>query len=155
MYVICEDGVLVIEECAFCVVRGARGVVGSCSERWRLAQHLLNGGHTQDNETAVAERVLRDIASLKKRFGRRLAAEEPSRASISRHRRYSLGVEARRVLKGWIDTHMDDPYPSMNEKTELAAAARLSMKQVNDWFTNYRKRHWEDEMKQAYRAGFP
>lgn len=36
--------------------------------------------------------------------------------------------------------------PSVAEKHELAAAANLSIKQVNDWFTNFRKRHWEEEM---------
>ena len=31
------------------------------------------------------------------------------------------------------------------EKHELAAESSLTLKQINDWFTNYRKRHWEDE----------
>ena len=74
---------------------------------------------------------------------------EPLRSSISRHRRYSLGAEARRVLKGWVELHIDDPYPSVSEKHELSMAAGLSIKQVNDWFTNFRKRHWEIEMYNA------
>ncbi len=31
------------------------------------------------------------------------------------------------------------------EKHDLAAESNLTLKQINDWFTNYRKRHWEDE----------
>ena len=30
------------------------------------------------------------------------------------------------------------------EKQKLADASKLTLKQINDWFTNYRKRHWED-----------
>ena len=70
-------------------------------------------------------------------------------------RRYSLGSEARRVLKGWVDGHLADPYPSVQEKQQLAAHANLSIKQVNDWFTNYRKRHWEDEMLDVAAARAP
>lgn len=36
----------------------------------------------------------------------------------------------------------------MPEKHKLAEEASLTLKQVNDWFTNYRKRHWEDEVVQ-------
>ena len=88
--------------------------------------------------------MLGEIMELKKRHAR--PGEQPSRSSIARHRRYTLGSDARRVLKGWVDMHIEDPYPSVAEKHQLANAANLSIKQVNDWFTNYRKRHWEDEM---------
>ena len=37
----------------------------------------------------------------------------------------------------------------MAEKQQLANDADLTMKQVNDWFTNYRKRHWEEELDVA------
>ena len=102
------------------------------------------------------ERALQEIKSLKTRFGtlKSIRHQEtepyPSRSSISRHqRRYSLGVEARRVLKSWVDDHLEDPYPTVNEKNQMAQAAGLTIKQVNDWFTNYRKRHWEGEMMVA------
>ena len=69
-----------------------------------------------------------------------------------RHRRYSLGVDARRVLKGWVDKNIKDPYPAVHEKIQLAEEAGLTIKQVNDWFTNFRKRHWEDEMHEVRRG---
>jgi hypothetical protein len=99
------------------------------------------------------ESVLREIATLKKRFGRREARpSSPTRSSIMRHRRYSLGVDARRVLKNWVDRNIEDPYPSVQEKIQLAEEAGLTMKQVNDWFTNFRKRHWEGEMNESRRG---
>ena len=109
----------------------------------QTCQILLTGGECAEDER---ERVIAEISLLMKRYSRHA---EPSKSSISRHRRYSLGAEARRILKGWVDLHIDDPYPSVSEKHELAMAAGLSIKQVNDWFTNFRKRHWEDEMYSA------
>ena len=106
----------------------------------QTCQMLLTGPECAEDER---ERVIAEISLLMKRYSRHA---EPSRSSISRHRRYSLGAEARRVLKGWVELHIDDPYPSVSEKHELSMAAGLSIKQVNDWFTNFRKRHWEMEM---------
>ena len=34
------------------------------------------------------------------------------------------------------------------------SSAGLSIKQVNDWFTNYRKRHWEQELVKAQALDF-
>lgn len=106
----------------------------------------------QPTELNFAERtqILRDISQLKKRYTN--SSQAASRSSISRHRRYSLGSEARRVLKGWVDTNMEDPYPSVAEKHQLAQQANLSIKQVNDWFTNYRKRHWDEERDAIMKA---
>eukprot|EP00327_Prymnesium_parvum_P033981 CAMPEP_0195593650 /NCGR_PEP_ID=MMETSP0815-20121206/999_1 /TAXON_ID=97485 /ORGANISM="Prymnesium parvum, Strain Texoma1" /LENGTH=269 /DNA_ID=CAMNT_0040732807 /DNA_START=121 /DNA_END=930 /DNA_ORIENTATION=- len=59
--------------------------------------------------------------------------------------RFSLTSQSRNVLKQWVDQHLDHPYPSPLEKNVLARAANISLKQVNDWFTNFRKRHWNTE----------
>ena len=96
---------------------------------------------------AALAKVLADIALLKRRYSRSVRASSPAaRCSIARQRRFSLGIDARRILKNWVDDNLEDPYPTVQEKQELGASAGLTMKQVNDWFTNYRKRHWEDEM---------
>ena len=106
-------------------------------------QILAGGGHATDPEG-----LLEEIAQLKKRYCRPSTGseDEPTRKSICRHRRYSLSSDARNVLKAWVDEHIEDPYPSIEEKQVLAQKGNLSIKQVNDWFTNWRKRHWEDEM---------
>ena len=72
-------------------------------------------------------------------------------AQSHRHRRVARGARTR-VLKNWVDRNIEDPYPSVQEKIQLAEEAGLTMKQVNDWFTNFRKRHWEMEM---YNASVP
>lgn len=70
---------------------------------------------TSSDQAPNREHVLKEISQLRKRFGRS-TGPSPSRCSISRHRRYSLGIEARRVLKGWVDEHITDPYPSIQGK---------------------------------------
>ena len=59
----------------------------------------------------------------------------------------SINAEARRgvsMLTRWFNEHVEDPYPTTLEKQVLASNAHMSVKQVNDWFTNHRKRHWPD-----------
>lgn len=74
---------------------------------------------THGTMTTSHERVLQEIAVLKKRYGRSTNASRsgftsPSRCVIVRnHRRYSLSSNARSVLKTWVDAHIDDPYPSV------------------------------------------
>ena len=129
---------------------GAGGQKHFGAEAMRVLQsceHMLLAGFGEEDR----ERVLKEISTLKKRY--RSPPVEFSRGSISRHRRFSLGADARRILKEWVDDHIDDPYPSVAEKQQLAAEANLSIKQVNDWFTNYRKRHWEDAMQNANAGG--
>lgn len=83
------------------------------------AEVLLNDHGVK---TTSHERVLQEIAVLKKRYGRSANASrssstspsEPSRCVIVRtHRRYSLSSNARSVLKAWVDAHINDPYPSV------------------------------------------
>jgi len=111
---------------------------------------LLNG---TDGEGVDRDRVLHEIGLLKKRYRHNLAtgSRQASRCLIMRRsrrqeRRHTLGMEARRLLKEWVDAHLEEPYPTIVEKQELASATCLSLKQINDWFTNYRKRHWDESM---------
>jgi len=43
-------------------------------------------------------------------------------------------------LLEWYDKHRDYPYPSKEEKAQLAVASGKSFKQVSEWFTNRRAR---------------
>lgn len=49
-----------------------------------------------------------------------------------------------RVLKEWLlsPEHFDFPWPTEDEKLQLAAAAGISLKQLGVWMTNARKRIW-------------
>ncbi|GAU90890.1 hypothetical protein RvY_03246 [Ramazzottius varieornatus] len=55
-------------------------------------------------------------------------------------RRGILPREAIGVLRAWLFSHIVHPYPSEDEKRQLAAQTRLSLLQVNNWFINARRR---------------
>ncbi|TNV83930.1 hypothetical protein FGO68_gene6599 [Halteria grandinella] len=48
--------------------------------------------------------------------------------------------QATSVLKRWLVDHLQNPYLKPHEKTQLAQASGLTKKQVQNWFTNIRKR---------------
>jgi hypothetical protein len=45
-----------------------------------------------------------------------------------------------KVLKSWLASHKDFPYPSDEEKVELEVETGLSRSQISNWFTNARRR---------------
>jgi len=47
------------------------------------------------------------------------------------------------TLKNWLTEHFQDPYPSPAEKIRLANEAGITLKQVQNWFTNARGRIWK------------
>jgi len=43
-------------------------------------------------------------------------------------------------MTDWLRQHQDNPYPNDDEKEDLIASTRLTMNQINYWFTNARRR---------------
>eukprot|EP01017_Pseudomicrothorax_dubius_P031650 TRINITY_DN4062_c0_g1_i2.p1 TRINITY_DN4062_c0_g1~~TRINITY_DN4062_c0_g1_i2.p1 ORF type:complete len:174 (+),score=12.72 TRINITY_DN4062_c0_g1_i2:120-641(+) len=54
--------------------------------------------------------------------------------------RRRISAKASRILNTWLEEHMEDPYPTMEDKLVLAQKAELTVKQVKTWFTNQRAR---------------
>ena len=52
----------------------------------------------------------------------------------------NLPPHAKEVLSAWLMTHIGHPYPSEAQKDTIQAQAHISRKQLNNWFTNARKR---------------
>jgi hypothetical protein len=75
----------------------------------------------------------------------RTPMDHPSSQNEDRPTRRSTGTrfsrEALKVLKSWVDHHASYPYPSEDEKDELAALTGLSVSQVANWFANTRRRN--------------
>ncbi|TMW61590.1 hypothetical protein Poli38472_012781 [Pythium oligandrum] len=66
-------------------------------------------------------------------------------------RRGTLNADAKNVLKAWMFSpeHFAHPYPSEEEKEELASEAGIEVKQLSNWFTNARKRLWQPVLRQS------
>ncbi|KAI8841390.1 hypothetical protein BC829DRAFT_402502 [Chytridium lagenaria] len=54
--------------------------------------------------------------------------------------RPNFDIRVVKVLTGWFDAHLDNPYPNQPAKELMARQTGLSIKQVNDWFINARRR---------------
>ncbi|VDL62721.1 unnamed protein product [Hymenolepis diminuta] len=55
--------------------------------------------------------------------------------------RTNLPFPARKILFKWLNEHLREPYPSEEEKLELARQTGLSRTTVNNWFINARRRY--------------
>ncbi|ORY02289.1 hypothetical protein BCR34DRAFT_521525 [Clohesyomyces aquaticus] len=51
-----------------------------------------------------------------------------------------LPLSALTRLQGWLDAHQDNPYPTAEDKRQLALDCGITEKQVTTWFTNARAR---------------
>jgi hypothetical protein len=61
----------------------------------------------------------------------------------SRQQRVNLPKDAKDYLSSWLYYHLDNPYPSEDEKKQLATNTKLTFDQVNNWFINSRARMWK------------
>ena len=58
-----------------------------------------------------------------------------------------LNPNQKAVLHDWAVNHIDNPYPKPNEKKELVKITGLTMRYINNWFSNFRIRVWRPALK--------
>lgn len=71
---------------------------------------------------------------------RRTARSKNVKSSDVKGHFNKLPGSASKILNQWLSDHMDDPYPTQEEKVLLASKTRLSMRQITNWFVNHRGR---------------
>ncbi|KAL0476566.1 PKNOX2 [Acrasis kona] len=64
--------------------------------------------------------------------------------------RGNLPKHAVEILKQWLFDHFQRPYPTDEEKNELASTTKLNLTQVNNWFINARRRIWKPIVKKQH-----
>ncbi|KAK6173811.1 hypothetical protein SNE40_017205 [Patella caerulea] len=57
-----------------------------------------------------------------------------------KNKRGVLPKQATQVMKSWLFQHIVHPYPTEDEKKQIAAQTNLTLLQVNNWFINARRR---------------
>lgn len=81
--------------------------------------------------------------------------EELQHVSFSRkgRRRGVLPKEATNLLRTWLFQHLVHPYPTEDEKRQLAVQTNLTILQVNNWFINARRRILQPMLEAATTPG--
>ncbi|XP_050404557.1 homeobox protein Meis1 isoform X1 [Patella vulgata] len=60
---------------------------------------------------------------------------------------------ATNIMRAWLFQHLSHPYPSEEQKKQLAQDTGLTILQVNNWFINARRRIVQPMIDQSNRAG--
>ncbi|KAI0222404.1 Homeobox protein pknox2 [Massospora cicadina] len=114
---------------------------------------ILPSGHAKTLSNVIVE-LIQDIFNI---YRMRLSAqrevceliEEFQRLSPGRKLRDSLAITNKKtkhdpavieILKRWLFSHIENPYPTQQEKESLYEATNLTPNQLNDWFVNARRR---------------
>eukprot|EP00183_Erythrolobus_madagascarensis_P005897 CAMPEP_0185847542 /NCGR_PEP_ID=MMETSP1354-20130828/2782_1 /TAXON_ID=708628 /ORGANISM="Erythrolobus madagascarensis, Strain CCMP3276" /LENGTH=310 /DNA_ID=CAMNT_0028547849 /DNA_START=199 /DNA_END=1131 /DNA_ORIENTATION=+ len=76
----------------------------------------------------------------------REAAERLQRSDQAPSRwRGNLPKEATTMFREWALKNIDNPYPTDDDKTQFAKKTGVPLKQISNWFINYRKRFWAED----------
>jgi hypothetical protein len=98
-----------------------------------------------DTCNAFALALQQKMASLEETMKRKLGGELLSIQvqMAEKRRRMNFSQEAVEILKRWFSANSLKPYPSEEEKEQLASQAGITVNQVTNWFINMRKRNWD------------
>ncbi|XP_077597560.1 homeobox protein PKNOX2 [Stigmatopora nigra] len=69
-----------------------------------------------------------------------LSALLDSEDKKSRNKRGVLPKQATNIMRSWLFQHLMHPYPTEDEKRQIAGQTSLTLLQVNNWFINARRR---------------
>jgi len=119
------------------------------NKRTRVNPIYVNGRPLL-NQVNVAELLGDDDDDDETYFRER---KSKSLASNATKRRGNLPKAATKILKHWIYQHMSNPYPSEDEKEYLIEITGLTLKTLDYWFTNARRRILPKMVEHAKRTG--
>ncbi|PRT56835.1 Homeobox protein PKNOX1 [Wickerhamiella sorbophila] len=69
----------------------------------------------------------------------------------SGRRRGNLPKDVTNILRQWLNSHLDNPYPSEEDKRQIMRETGLSIVQVSNWFINARRRSLPPEHRRRVR----
>ncbi|XP_022664576.1 homeobox protein Meis1-like isoform X3 [Varroa jacobsoni] len=82
--------------------------------------------------------------------------DEEDRSGGGKRRQKKRGIfpkVATNIMRAWLFQHLTHPYPSEDQKKQLAQDTGLTILQVNNWFINARRRIVQPMIDQSNRAG--
>uniref|UniRef100_A0AAQ4NS94 Meis homeobox 1 a n=1 Tax=Gasterosteus aculeatus aculeatus TaxID=481459 RepID=A0AAQ4NS94_GASAC len=109
-----------------------------------------SGGHTSysgDNSSEQGDCMDNGVASPSTGDD-----DDPDRDKLHNKKRGIFPKVATNILRAWLFQHLTHPYPSEEQKKQLAQDTGLTILQVNNWFINARRRIVQPMIDQSNRA---
>uniref|UniRef100_A0A671WAB1 Meis homeobox 1 a n=2 Tax=Sparidae TaxID=8169 RepID=A0A671WAB1_SPAAU len=78
--------------------------------------------------------------------------DDPDKDRLHNKKRGIFPKVATNILRAWLFQHLTHPYPSEEQKKQLAQDTGLTILQVNNWFINARRRIVQPMIDQSNRA---
>ncbi|XP_069042511.1 homeobox protein Meis3 [Lepisosteus oculatus] len=79
--------------------------------------------------------------------------DETDREKKNNKKRGIFPKVATNIMRAWLFQHLSHPYPSEEQKKQLAQDTGLTILQVNNWFINARRRIVQPMIDQSNRSG--
>ncbi|XP_054256694.1 homeobox protein Meis2 isoform X8 [Indicator indicator] len=79
--------------------------------------------------------------------------DDPDKDKKRQKKRGIFPKVATNIMRAWLFQHLTHPYPSEEQKKQLAQDTGLTILQVNNWFINARRRIVQPMIDQSNRAG--
>ncbi|KFQ40669.1 Homeobox protein Meis2, partial [Mesitornis unicolor] len=79
--------------------------------------------------------------------------DDPDKDKKRHKKRGIFPKVATNIMRAWLFQHLTHPYPSEEQKKQLAQDTGLTILQVNNWFINARRRIVQPMIDQSNRAG--
>uniref|UniRef100_A0A3Q1GHQ0 Meis homeobox 2b n=1 Tax=Acanthochromis polyacanthus TaxID=80966 RepID=A0A3Q1GHQ0_9TELE len=108
-----------------------------------------SGGHVSqsgDNISELGEAIDNSLASPG-------TGDEDDQDKKRQKKRGIFPKVATNIMRAWLFQHLTHPYPSEEQKKQLAQDTGLTILQVNNWFINARRRIVQPMIDQSNRAG--
>ncbi|XP_032583633.1 homeobox protein Mohawk isoform X3 [Drosophila sechellia] len=87
-----------------------------------------------------------------RRHSRRAWPPEEELHPASRATKRLFTPDIKRMLKDWLIRRRENPYPSREEKKQLAAESGLTYTQICNWFANWRRKLKNSEREKAKKS---
>lgn len=105
---------------------------------------FLDTLHTVDEDAAKEQGMFTGIKQLRSKSGRCSGTATPNglddAPGSSKRNGIRFPRHAVKVLRDWLDAHLDSPYPTEEEKLELERQTDLKPNQIANWLANARRR---------------
>lgn len=78
--------------------------------------------------------------------------EKTNKSKKTVSKKHQLSDHAVDIMNEWFEEHLNNPYPTSEEKERMAALGKITVKQVTAWFSNRRNRTQNTKPKRMKRV---